>query len=125
MELYKRSRDLLHHGTVVVADHPDPAIWVHGVVAPDQSEAIYGVEAVSRSTTWPPGRVRLPGLHPDRRYRVGPLPPGDRYPRANQLPDWWVGGVTMSGRVLDTVGVKIPAMYPEYLHLIRATEVPM
>ena len=124
VELHKASRVLLHYGTVVVADHPDPAIWVHGVVSPDQSDAIYGVEAVSRSTTWPPGRVRLPGLDFDRRYRVQPLPPGDRYPGANQLPDWWADGVTMSGRVLATVGVQIPAMFPEYLHLIRATEVP-
>jgi alpha-galactosidase len=124
VDLYKRSRDLLHHGTVVVADHPDPAIWVHGVVAADQSDAIYGVEAVSRSTTWPPGRVRLPGLHPDRRYRLAPLAPGDRYPGANQLPAWWAGGLTMSGRALDTVGVQIPAMFPEYLHLISVTEVP-
>jgi hypothetical protein len=30
----------------------------------------------------------------------------------------------MSGRALDTVGVQIPAMFPEYLHLISVTEVP-
>jgi len=124
VELYKHRRDLLHHGTVVVADHPDPAIWVHGVVATDRSEAIFGVEAVGRSTTWPPGRVRLPGLDPDRRYRLAPLPPGDRYPGADQLPQWWAEGVTMSGRALDTVGVQIPAMFPECLHLIGASEVP-
>ena len=123
VELHKRSRHLLHHGTVVVADHPDSAIWVHGVVATDQSEAIFGVVAVDRSTTWPPGRVRLPGLHPDRRYHLAPLPPGDRYPGATQLPAWWVAGVTLPGRVLQTTGVQIPAMFPEYLHLIRATEV--
>ena len=52
--LYRQHRDLLHHGDVVVADHPDPAIWVHGVVAKDRREAIFGIEAVDRSTTWPP-----------------------------------------------------------------------
>ena len=96
--LYRQHRDLLHNGDVVVADHPDPAIWVHGVVAQDRREAIFGIEAVDRSTTWPPGRVRLPGLEPDRRYRLTPLPPADRYPGANQFPGWWDGGVTMSGQ---------------------------
>jgi len=124
VDLYKRSRELLHSGTVVVADHPDQAVWVHGVVAADRSAGVFGVEAVSRSTTWPPGRVRLPGLHPDRRYRLMPLAPGDRYPGADQLPQWWARGVTLTGRVLAGVGVQIPAMFPEYLHLIRVTEVP-
>ena len=30
-------------------------------------------------------------------------------------------GSALSGRVLGEVGVQIPAMFPEYLHLIRAT----
>jgi alpha-galactosidase len=112
---------LLHTGTVVVADHPDEAIWVNGVVAGDGSEALFGIAAVDRSVTWPPGRVRLPGLLPDRTYRVTPLAPADRYPEAGQLPAWWSTGVTATGRVLGTVGIQIPAMYPEYLHLLRAT----
>ena len=63
-QAHKQYRDLLHTGDVVVADHPDPAVWVHGVVATDRSDAIFGIETVARSTTWPPGRVRLPGLDP-------------------------------------------------------------
>ena len=121
VDLYKQHRTLLHNGVAVVADHPDPAVWVQGVVARDRSEAIFGVVTVDRSTTWPPGRVRLPGLDPERRYLLRPLPPADRYPGAVQFPGWWDGGVTMSGRALDRVGVQIPAMFPETAHLIRAS----
>ena len=37
------------------------------------------------------------------------------------LPPWWTSGITLSGRVLAEVGVQIPAMFPEYTHLLRAT----
>lgn len=119
--VYKQNRKLLHGGDVVVGDHPDPAVWVQGVVSQDRLEAIFGVVSVDRSTTWPPGRVRLPGLEPERHYRLTPLPPADRYPEAVQLPGWWDGGVTLTGRVLGRVGVQIPAMFPESAHLIRAS----
>ncbi len=120
VQLHKQFRPLLHNGTVVVADHPDQSIWVNGVVAGDGSEALFGIAAVDRSITWPPGRIRLPGLLPERRYRLTPLAPADRYPEAGQLPAWWLHGVSATGRVLGTVGIQIPAMYPEYLHLLRA-----
>jgi alpha-galactosidase len=118
--LYKQYRELLHTGDLVVADHPDPAIWVNGVVSTDRTRALYSIAAVDRSVTWPPGRVRLPGLSPDRRYRIRPVPPADRYPEAPQVPPWWDEGVVATGRTLARVGVQIPAMYPEYLHLLEA-----
>jgi len=30
----------LYGGSVVRADHPDPAAYLHGVVAPDRAEAV-------------------------------------------------------------------------------------
>ena len=77
---------LLHAGDVVHADHPDPAVLVHGVVAPDRSAAVFAYVAPA-----PVGRrrcrlpARLPGLDAGRSYRVtlrrhrqraGPLRPG-------------------------------------------------
>jgi alpha-galactosidase len=121
VSLHKELRPLLHSGRVVVADHPDPAIWINGVVARDRSDAIFGVVTVDRSVTWPPGRVRLPGLDPDRRYLVSPVHPADFYPEAAHVPQWWGKGVRLSGRALAQSGVQIPAMFPQYLHLIRAT----
>ena len=121
VSLHKELRPLLHSGRVVVADHPDPAIWVNGVVAADSSDAVFGIVTVDRSLTWPPGRVRLPGLAPDRFYQVSPVFPADFYPEAAHVPEWWGKGIRLSGRVLARSGVQIPAMFPQYLHLIRAT----
>lgn len=119
--LHKDLQPLLHSGRVVVADHPDPAIWINGVVAADGSDAIYGIVTVDRSVTWPPGRIALPGLDPDRSYDVAPVHPADVYPEAAHVPEWWTKGVRLPGRVLARSGVQIPAMFPQYLHLIRAT----
>jgi alpha-galactosidase len=123
VELHKSLRPLLHSGDVVVADHPDPAIWVNGVVAQDKSEAVFAITTVGRPVTFPPGRVCLPGLHPDTRYTLEPVPPADYYPGTNQYPGWWKDGVTLSGRTLAQVGVQIPAMFPEYTHIVRARAV--
>ena len=68
--LHKQVRGLLHSGVVVNADHPDPAIWISGVIAQDAREALFEVTAIKRSVTWPPGRARLPGLDPQTLYDV-------------------------------------------------------
>jgi alpha-galactosidase len=124
VELHKALRPLLHSGDVVVGDHPDPAIWVNGVVAQDKSDAVFGITMVDRPVTFPPGRVCLPGLDPHTHYALEPVPPADFHPRANQYPGWWEGGVTLSGRTLAEVGVQIPAMFPEYTHIVRARAHP-
>ncbi|WP_229076797.1 alpha-galactosidase [Actinoplanes sp. DH11] len=120
--LYKRLRGLLHTGTVVRGDHPDPSLWVHGVVAADRSEAVYALVSMATPVWSPPGRVRLPGLDPDAGYLVTPLPPGDdmKGPSRHQL-RWWSAGLRLSGRVLATAGLQAPVLYPERLVLIRAT----
>jgi alpha-galactosidase len=122
VRLYKQLRGLLHSGTVVRADHPDPALWVHGVVATDVSRAVYALVATATTVWSPPGRVRLPGLDPDAVYQVTPLPPGDRIegPGESELP-WWSTGVRLSGRALAEVGLQAPVLFPERLVLLQAT----
>ena len=48
--------------------------------------AIYSFASVSRSEVVPLGGVRLPGLDPDRRYRVVPVE--DLLPRSGRVPRW-------------------------------------
>ncbi|MGH2814025.1 MAG: alpha-galactosidase, partial [Actinomycetota bacterium] len=48
---YKRMRPLLHGGTVVRADHPDPAAYLHGVVAPDRVEALFAYVQLTASAS--------------------------------------------------------------------------
>ncbi|MET8319975.1 alpha-galactosidase [Micromonospora sp. NPDC005189] len=112
--LHKRLRSLLHAGRVVRVDHPDPAVWAHGVVAHDNTRAVYAVARLATSVTQTPGTVRLPGLDLGRRYRVRPVS-GVPAPATidRSAPAWLTGGVTLSGAALARVGVQLPALHPE------------
>ncbi|MEH1058771.1 alpha-galactosidase [Micromonospora sp. CPCC 206171] len=122
--LHKRLRPLLHSGRVVRVDHPDPAVQAHGVIAHDGSQAVYAVSRLTTSAAQVPGAVRLPGLDPARRYAVRP-PAGLPEPAVLQLtePGWLPKGVTLSGAVLGTVGVQLPALHPEQALLLEVTAV--
>jgi alpha-galactosidase len=122
VRLYKQLRGLLHNGTVVRSDHPDPSLWVHGIVAADLSQAVYAIASTATAVWSPPGQVRLPGLSPDATYRLAPLPPGDELhaPTKHALP-WWDAGVELSGRTLAVAGVQAPVLFPERLVLLHAT----
>ncbi|WP_347404801.1 alpha-galactosidase [Micromonospora sp. WMMD1102] len=118
--LYKRHRALVHGGTVVRVDHPDPALWVHGVVAPDRSEAIMAIVATATGRTGNPGPVRLPGLDPDRGYLVRALAPEDAARTLPAPPAWATApGVRLTGRGLAHAGLQAPPMRPEQLVLIH------
>jgi alpha-galactosidase len=120
--VYKRMRDWLHRGRVVRGDHPDPAVWVHGIVSADADQALFALVSMATSATSQPGRVRVPGLAPLRRYRVAPMPPGDRPSGVGLVPPPWLAtGVTMTGRALAEVGVPAPPMHPEQLLLLNIT----
>jgi alpha-galactosidase len=118
---YKDLRPLLHTGDVVHGDHHDPALWLHGVVAPDRSRAVYALVQTATGVQSPPGRVRLPGLDDDADYRLTPLAPGDRCASpVHGPPPWWERGVRLPGRVLSAVGVQAPVLHPEHLVLLEA-----
>jgi alpha-galactosidase len=121
---YKELRPLLHSGDVVHGDHHDPALWLHGVVAPDRTRAVYALVQTATGVQSPPGRVLLPGLDDDAVYHLAPLAPGDR-PRGPVPgpPPWWETGVRLPGRVLSAVGVQAPVLHPEHLVLIEARRV--
>jgi alpha-galactosidase len=62
--------------------------------------------------------VLLPGLLPDRRYEVrgvGPVEPGGPSGAAD---------VTLTGAVLGTVGLRVPALPPESAVVLRCSAVP-
>ena len=58
---YKEHRALLLGGDLVRLDFPDPAVLLHGVVAPDRSAAIYAFVALAVSDVVQIGRLPLPG----------------------------------------------------------------
>ena len=87
VSFYKEHRGLLLGGDLVRIDFPDDSLNAHGVVSPDKSTAIYSLVSVARSPLVSTGRVPLPGLDPDRRYRVVPIE--DLLPRSGRVPRWW------------------------------------
>ena len=123
--LHKRFRDLLHSGTVVRADHPDPDLWVHGVVDRGSQEGIFAVVSLRQRVWTRPGRVRLPGLLDATTYRVSLLPPADKAPTNDTRPAPWPSAVPVElpGSVLASVGLEIPSMYPEQLLLMHLESV--
>ncbi len=113
VELYKRRRDLLHSGRVVRGDLVEPASLLHGVVAQDGSAGLFAFVQLGTAPTTRPGRVRLPGLDPDRTYTVQALDdlgPVNSVRRSD--PPWSAGGITLPGSVLGTVGLTMPVLVP-------------
>ncbi|GMA25250.1 hypothetical protein GCM10025864_30090 [Luteimicrobium album] len=132
---YRELRPLLHTGTAVHADLVDPAYALHGVVAPDGSDAVFAWVATASSTSYPPPAVPLPGLDPAAVYRLRPLLPdapieGNASRWGVDLP-WWgaaggaraTAGVVVPGSVLTDVGVALPVLFPERSVLLRAQRV--
>ncbi|MDE3722496.1 alpha-galactosidase [Nocardiopsis sp. N85] len=121
--LYRELRPLLHSGDPVHADDPDPAEQLDGVVARDGTEAVYRYARPTSSVRTHPGRVRLPGLHPGRRYRLRWRQDVGR-PTATQQspPEWFVKGESIaSGHVLTGVGVHLPNLDPGQMLLLHLT----
>jgi alpha-galactosidase len=117
IETYKRFRPLLHGGTTVHADVPDPAYQVHGVVAPNREEALYAFVATATTIAPGVGRVGLPGLNPARRYRMEQVMPD--LERAEGSPSWLASLPTTSGSALELIGLEAPRLLPESLALLH------
>ncbi|WP_199421739.1 alpha-galactosidase [Actinotalea solisilvae] len=110
----KRLRPLVATGRVVGTDGTEPGIDVRGMVAPDGASAVFVLTQTGTTASYPPGRVRLPGLDPVRRYRVRALDPTAAARHAGQSGLAWLErGVTLTGRELDAVGLRPPVQLPE------------
>ncbi|GIF65563.1 alpha-galactosidase [Asanoa ishikariensis] len=94
--LYKRLRVVLHSGRTVHGD-------VSGVVTDEA--AVFVHAQLDNPTELRQRRLRLPGLHPERRYRVTRCWGADA-----ELPD---DGFITTGRALSTIGFQVPRLRPE------------
>ncbi|MEV7972172.1 alpha-galactosidase [Cellulomonas sp. NPDC089187] len=109
--LYRELRTVIQTGEAVHGDLRDPAWRLTGAVLPDQ--AVYVLATVATLADSRPELIRLPGLDPDRHYR---LRIRDEIGRARWTPGTppWVaaGEVTLPGRMLTEVGVQVPCLWP-------------
>ena len=138
IDFFKGERELLLSGEFVRLDFPDDSLCLNGVVAPDRSRAIYSIAPIGRSEVALLGRLRLPGLHRDRRYSVRPLLIGEP-PEGLRAPLWWGAqhpapesyvdpeeqtplvkptwaeppGVVLTGAALASTGLMAPTIHPE------------
>ncbi|OZG58883.1 alpha-galactosidase [Bifidobacterium myosotis] len=121
---FKKHRDWFAIDTCVHADANDPAVRLDGMVMPSRDAAIYRFTQLVTGQTYPAAPVRLPGLDPDRTYRVSPLDPSlDLTGLANgQSPlGWWnEDGVVMTGEALDRYGIRPPSLHPQQAVLLKA-----
>lgn len=131
VDAYKAHRADFAAGVVVHGDSGDPAARLDGVVSADKSRAVYRFTQLTTSATYPAAPVRLPGLDADTTYCVRPL--------AVSLPDglmgswaangqsqlgWWnEDGVVMDAQVLQSYGVRLPALHPAQAVLFEAVRV--
>ena len=67
------------------------------------------------------GDVVLPGLDAEAQWHVRPVIPAAP-PFLFGQPDW-IGGVSLSGRMLAEVGLRFPAMPPDQVLLVEAVRV--
>ena len=144
ISFYKANRTLLMRGDLVRLDSPDPTLYAYGIIAPDRSTAIYTVASIGQSDVMLPGRLRLPGLDPNRSYRIRPIPLGHP-PTGLNPPPWWPAtatrefepagesrahswglpadggpGLILPGAALTSTGVMAATTHPEQAILYRA-----
>jgi len=111
--IHKELRPLLHGGDVVRFDTEEP--WLaHGVYAGDRSQGVVSFAQLATAPSLTPPPLRLPGLDPDRRYRVAHLAlPGEHWGMAYRQPEWLEDGAELTGRQLAVHGIQPPVLHPE------------
>ncbi|WP_328590854.1 alpha-galactosidase [Glaciibacter flavus] len=117
---HQRHRAMFHTGTAVHAELDDDTGDLRGVVAEDLSRAVFVFTQVRSSDTYPPAPLRFPGLDDDIVYRVGiPVEPASDPIAGQSALEWAQSGVELSGRVLRTVGVAAPVLFPQHCIVIE------
>jgi alpha-galactosidase len=120
---YKKHRDWFAIDTCVHADSNDSAVRLDGMVMPNLDAAIYRFTQLTTGQTYPAAPVRLPGLDPERSYRVSPLGPcldlGDTSNGQSALGWWNANGVVVSGEALRRYGIRPPSLHPQQAVLFK------
>jgi alpha-galactosidase len=89
-------------------DAPDDTAWMYGVVAADASAALMSYVQLDEPVNDQPTALLVPGLDPQRRYRVSDATPGTRLSRRDGLTDPRIPGIEVSGAALAEIGLAIP-----------------
>ncbi len=110
IDWYKAHRDVLHTGRVVRLDLLEPGVYAKGVLTDEQ--AILSLAVLEGTPTVSIGRIRVPGLDPEARYRVHVIDRQGLPMPEMQVPWFAHDAVQLTGRQLATVGLQAPTMRP-------------
>jgi len=120
--LSKRVRPLVASGTAVQVDTVDAGLDVRGIVSAGAEQAFFTIAQTQTLVASPGGRVRLPGLDPDRRYRVRLITPGGTAQGPAQSALAWAHHDTiLTGRQLATAGLRPPVQFPQEAVVLELT----
>lgn len=125
---HKQHRAMFHSGRAITVELPDASMDLRGVVSDDQQHAIFVFTQVTTSASYPPGPLRFAGLDDERLYRVAAPSRIGSSARvggsSGQSPlAWATEPVELTGRMLRTIGVQAPVLFPETPALIEITAV--
>ncbi len=120
IRIHKRFRPLLHAGTSVRLDHPNPAVVAHGVVSADRRDSVFSFALVETPASLIVEPLQFAGLDDELLYRVEVLSLviEHAHPFPHQ-PAWFTHGVSVRGRVLRTLGLQPPIMDAESMILLH------
>ncbi|WP_150953242.1 alpha-galactosidase [Microbacterium testaceum] len=120
--LARRVRPLVATGRLVNVDVVDPGLDVRGVVSADRNRAFFTIAQTQTLIASPAARVRLPGLDPDRSYRVRLVTPGGLVQEPAQSPLPWADHDTvLTGRQLAASGIRPPVQNPQQAVVVELT----
>jgi alpha-galactosidase len=124
IDLYKRHRDLIHSGRMVRVGTPDDSAWIYGVIAPGASAALMNYVQLGEPRSDQPVALRVPGLDPERRYRLTDVTPGQRRPPLGVPPLPPVRDIEASGAALAEIGLAVTPQRPLTPLLLLIEAVP-
>ena len=122
--LYKQWRDVLHQGVEHELSLGSDTLFGSFCVSSNGNRGLALVAQTSFAPDYHARRVTLPGLEPERYFRVFlPEPWPRRSARYLANVDQWQEGFRMSGRALGEVGLALPLAHPETAWLIAVEQV--
>ncbi|WP_051619905.1 alpha-galactosidase [Haematomicrobium sanguinis] len=122
VRLAKRVRKLVATGTIIHADSAgiDQGLDVRGVVDHQKHQAFFTITQPRTVVASPTGRVRIPGLDPERSYTVTIATPGGPVQNPAQSPlEWAHGDTVLTGRQLALAGIRPPVQNPQQATVIE------
>jgi alpha-galactosidase len=125
INVYKQFRPLLHTGDVFRADHDDPTINIHGVLAANRTEALISISRMTSSPRYHSAPLVISDLNANSMYSVKIVPLGTpRWGLHRELPAWVTHSAVISGQHLGTMGIALPPLLPESSVILHLETVP-